>query len=1215
MAATGLVGISPVNGLTVLGWLLKQDKCQVGVLPTASTQWQQMYPAGNSFLVELGVRQPTTKGVDAETDVGQFILEADPNERLELLKAYLRRRVGQILMLAEADIPADRNVMELGLDSIMIMELITKLDQDLGLTLPIREFFERPSLNALAEYLLTELELAQRATIAFPEEVSLPLSFRPTSLVTDEIAELPPIQPVASEGDMPLSFSQQRLFFIDQLEPGIPVYNIPAAVRLHGMLDITALENSLNEIVRRHEALRTNFTIQGGRPFQVIVPAAGVSLPVIDLEDIPSAAQEAEVQLLINEEIRQPFDLAQDLKLRVKLLRLSAEENVLILTMHHIAADGWSLGIFSRELVALYEAFATGKPSPLPDLPVQYADYAYWQRQWLQREVLETQLSYWKRQLDGAPPILELPTDRLCPSIQTYHGGLCPVTLSRELSNSLKELSRREGVTLYMTLLAAFQALLYRYTGQADVIVGSPIAGRNRPEVRGLIGFFVNTLVMRTELSGNSAFGELLKQVRGVALDAYEHQDIPFEKLVEELQPERNPSHHPLFQVMFVLQNAPQEALSLPGLTVNRLPVDIGTAKFDLTLTLTETEESLNGSLEYNPDLFDASTIERMVGHFQTLLAGIVVDLETPVSQLPLLTAAERQELLFDWNDSQVDFPSEVCIHQVFEVQVARTPDAVAVIFEDQQLTYVELNQRANRLAHFLQSLGVKPEILIGVCMERSIEMVVAILAILKAGGAYAPIDPTYPKGRLRFMSDDMHTPLLLTQEQVVSFLPSHDAKIICVDAEWEVITKYPASNPLSEVEADNLAYVIYTSGSTGKPKGVEIPHRAISNHMFWLQSEFNIDQSDRILQKTPFSFDAAVWEFYAPLLAGGQLIMAQPEGHRDGHYLVQTIIKHEITILQLVPSQLQLLLATPDFFRCTSLRNVFCGGEPLRIALVNQLFQRLPTAKLHNLYGPSEATIDTTIWPCKPLPPQASVPIGRPIANVQTYILDSHLQPVPIGVSAELYIGGTGVGRGYLNRPELTSEGFIPDPFRDNPKARLYKTGDMAYYRADGNIEFLGRFDDQVKIRGFRIELGEIEVVLSQHPAVKEVVVLAREDSAGDKRLVAYFIPQPGQTPTINELRGYLLMNLPEYMVPANFIPLDVFPLTSNDKIDRRSLPVPDHFRPELEASFVAPRTLTEKKLAHIWIDLLMVEKIGIHDDFFELGGHSLLAIITESL
>lgn len=1007
----------------------------------------------------------------------------------------------------------------------------------------------------------------------------------------------------------PLSFAQARLWFLEQLEPGNPFYNQSAAVHLLGRLNLAALEQSFNEILRRHEVLRTTFTVVEGQPVQVIAPTLPLTLPVVDLQKLPEAERKGEVLRRATEESQQSFNLSKTPLLRCTLLRLDETEYVLLFTMHHIISDAWSKGVLLRELAILYEAFSIGKPSPLPELPIQYADFAVWQQQWLQGEVLETQLTYWRQQLEGSPPLLELPTDRTRPPVQTFRGATQSFILPKALTEALKELSKQEDVTLFMTLLAAFKTLLYRYTGQNDILVGSPIANRNRSEIEGLIGFFVNTLVMRTNLGGRPSFREILSRVRNVALAAYAHQDLPFERLVNELQLERDLSHTPLFQVMFEFGNTPISALALPGLTLSLLETKSSTAKFDLSLSMRETEQGLIGSLEYNTDLFDAGTIARMLGHFQTLVASILANPDQRLENLQLLTDAEKQQLLVEWNDTGADYPQNQCIHQLFEAQVEQTPDAVAVVFEDQQLTYRELNAKANQLAHHLQKLGVKPEVLVGLCVERSLEMVVGVLGILKAGGAYVPLDPGYPQERLVFMLENANVPVLLTTETLVSRLPDYQAQVVYLDDDWQEISQESDRNPISKVTTQDLAYLIYTSGSTGKPKGVQILHSALVNFLSAMRLSPGLTQADTFLSVTPLSFDIAALELYLPLIVGARVVVVSREVAADGTRLLERLASSGATIMQATPATWRMLLAAG--WQGSESLKILCGAETLNRELAIQLRER--GTELWNLYGPTETTIWSTAYK---VDSQKSdfragevISIGRPIANTQLYVLDQDQQPVPVGIIGELHIGGLGLARGYLNRPELTSETFISNPFNDVSTSRLYKTGDLVRYRPDGTLEYISRMDYQVKIRGFRIELGEIEALLNQHPGVRETVVLAQEKVQGDKRLIAYIVTDQKLAPSINDLRRFLKQKLPDYMVPSVFVPLEALPLTPNGKVDRNALPVPDYVCPDIDVAYVMPRNQVEQTIAKIWQDILGVKQVGIHDNFFELGGHSLLA------
>jgi amino acid adenylation domain-containing protein len=914
-----------------------------------------------------------------------------------------------------------------------------------------------------------------------------------------------PIQPVCRNGNLPLSLAQQRLWFLAQLEPDCSAYHMSAAFHLKGLLKVAALEQSLNEIVRRHEVLRTSFPSREGEPSQVICTEIAFNLLLVDLRELPETEREAEVQRQAVEAAQQPFVLATGPLFRFKLLHLSEEEYVLLLTLHHIVSDGWSFNVFLQELAALYEAFSAGKPSPLPELPIQYADFALWQRKWLQGDVLEAQLTYWKQQLANLPT-LQLPTDRPRPPVQTYHGANLLLKFPKNLTEALKTLSYQEGVTLFMTLLAAFKTLLSRYTGQDDFAVGTPIASRNYSSIEGLIGFFVNMLVMRTEFSDNPSFRELLAQVRETCLEAYAHKDLPFEKLVEELQPERNMNRNPLFQVVFALQNFPMQTLDLPELTLNSFEFDSRTVRFDLELYLWDESEEITGFFAYNTDLFDAPTITRLTRHFQTLLEGIVADPDQPISDLPLLTAAERHQLLVEWNSTQADYPKEACIHQLFETQVEQTPDAVAVVFENQQLTYRELNCKANQLANYLQNLGVKPEVLVGICLERSPEMIVGLLAILKAGGAYVPLDPDYPAERLAFMLEDTQVPVLLTQQSLVEKLPANDAQSLCLDTEWPTPSRQSEENPTCCTTADNLAYVTYTSGSTGKPKGVCAIHRGVVRLVKGIDYA-NLSSEETFLQLAPISFDASTFEIWGSLLNGARLALF-PSHPLSLKELGQAIRRYQVTTLWLTAGLFHLIV-DERIEELKPLCQLLAGGDVLSVPHVQKFLREGGECQLINGYGPTENTTFTLCYRIRGAEQlDNSVPIGHPIANTQVYLLDSHLQPVPLGVRGELYVGGDGLARGYFNRPDLTADKFIPNPFSNEPGSRLYKTGDLARYLPDGNIEFLGRLDNQVKIRGFRIELGEIETVLSQHPAVRETVVIDREAVPGDKRLVAYVVP-----------------------------------------------------------------------------------------------------------
>jgi len=1021
------------------------------------------------------------------------------------------------------------------------------------------------------------------------------------------------IQPVPRERNIPLSFAQQRLWFFNQLEPNSSVYNMPAAVKLTGKLKIDILSQSFNEIIRRHEILRTRFTVVDGEPIQVVEKGERFTFTVIDLPGIAEDNKQQEVLKLAAIEAQKPFDLLQDCLIRASLIQLSPRENVVLLTMHHIVSDGWSMGILIRELITLYTAFSLGQISPLPELPIQYADFAIWQRKWLQGEVLQTQLNYWKQQLNGSLPILELPTDKPRPAIQSSNGATQQFQLSKSLAEKLNNLSKQEGVTLFMTLLAAFKVLLYRYTQQEDMIVGTPIANRNRTEIEGLIGFFVNTLVLRTSLSNHPTFRELLQQVREVTLGAYAHQDLPFERLVEELQPERNLSHNPLFQVMFILQNASTEVLHLPELTLEQLRAEKNTANFDLTLSLTETEAGLKGDLEYNTDIFDAARINRMLRHFQVLLEGIVTNPEQRLSKLPLLTANEQHQLLVEWNNNQIDYPQHLCIHQLFEAQVEKTPDAVAVVFESVYLTYQEINQRANQLAHYLQKSGVKSEVLVGICVERSIEMIVGILGILKAGGVYIPLDPAYPQERLVYMLEDAQVPIIITQKEILKKSLIPNTQIIDIDSEWEKIAQNNIKNININLAKNNLAYVIYTSGSTGKSKGVMIEHRSLVNAYFAWEETYQLKKITSHLQMASFSFDVFSGDLVRALCSGGKLVLCPREFLLEPEKLYQLMLAQKVDCAEFVPGVLRNLVQyleqsqqSLDFMQL-----LVCASDSWYIQEYEK-FHRIcgSQTRLINSFGLTEATIDSTYFETKTINSSVDklVPIGKPFANTQIYILDQYQQLLPVGLIGEIYIGGASLARGYQNRSDLTASKFIPNHFSDQTGGFLYQTGDLGTWLPDGNIELIGRIDNQVKLRGFRIELGEIEAIISQYPVVRETVVVVRKDSVDSQQIVAYVVPQKQQTLTIDELRNFLESKLPKYMVPAAFVILKALPLTPNGKVDRKALPIPE--LGQVSSSNIVPAsTPIENLLAGIWREVLGIEKVGIENNFFELGGHSLLA------
>jgi amino acid adenylation domain-containing protein len=1005
-------------------------------------------------------------------------------------------------------------------------------------------------------------------------------------------------------GPVPLSFAQQRLWFLDQLEPGNPAYNVPAAIRLTGPLNISAVRQSLDEVVRRHETLRTIFATIDDQPVQIIKEAEPVALSIIDLQEQTPVQLERHALQLATEEARRAFDISREPPFRVLLLKLGPNEHVILVTMHHVASDLFSRLILVREIAALYEAYGQGRPHALAELPIQYADYALWQRERLQGDVLDEQLQYWKTQLRDAPEILELPTDYPRPPHRSYRGARLSFSLPDEVVAGLKRLSRSEGATLFMVLTAGFQTLLHRYTQQPEISIGTPVAGRTRTETEGLIGFFVNTLVLRTDFRGDPTFRELLRRVKDVSLGAYAHQEVPFEKLVEELEVPRSLSHTPLFQVMFGLQLVETSNLNLSGLHLNQVDPERTTAKFDLSLDLLEIGSGVQGMVEYSTDLFNEQTIIRMLGHFEELLKGAVEDPDRRVSELPLLRAAERTQLLVKWNQTARKYSDEQLVPQRIEKQAARTPEMIALVNGEERIIYRDLNEGANQLAHYLQSLGTRTESIVGVCMERSVQMVVALLGILKAGAAYLPLDPEYPPRRLTHMLEDSQVDVVLTQQHLRDRIPSGRHNLWAVDAEWELASNFPKDNPQCRIETNNLAYVIYTSGSTGLPKAAMNTHGALANRMSWMQEAYHLTPADRVMQKTPFSFDVSVWEFFWPLMVGAQLVMARPGGHQDPAYLLDLIRAREVTTMHFVPSMLQIFLDQPGLEKCSGLRQVFCSGEALPFGLQEKFCERMP-AELHNLYGPTEAAIDVTFWPCRKGSEKRIVPIGRPIANTEIYLLDDRMEPVPIGVAGELYIGGTGLARGYLRRADLTASRFVPHPFGDS--RRLYRTGDRARYLPHGNIEFLGRLDQQVKIRGFRIELEEIESVLRSHPHVRECVVVSHRSDDASQQLVAYLVCAGVETENV---RAYLQERLPGYMVPSVLITMPQLPLTANGKLNRQALPDPQKMvQEDLARTYEAAQTPTEEVVAGVWARVLRVARVGRAENFFSVGGHSLLA------
>ncbi|OJW54632.1 MAG: hypothetical protein BGO67_05225 [Alphaproteobacteria bacterium 41-28] len=1116
------------------------------------------------------------------------------------------------------------NFFRIGGHSLLATQVISRIRSIYNVDLSLRSFFDHPTILALSQ----DIELLK---------------------TNDLLSYVPPILAQQRPEVLPLSFAQQRLWFLDQLIPDTALYNVPTALRLSGNLNLQNLVDAFNALITRHEILRTIFPVIEGEARQLILPHLTVRLSenLQDFSALPESQQRTSVENLASQEAYTPFDLSSGPLIRLKLLKLSSQEHIFLMTLHHIIADGWSMSIFFKELSALYNAYLEDKELDLPPLPIQYADFALWQRNWLQGKVLEAQLSYWKSQLSDIPDLLELPTDKPRPKELTYKGNYYQVTLSKEVKDKLNLLSQEQGCSLFMTLLAAFQILLHRYTRQKDIVVGSPIANRHYKEIEGLVGFFVNTLALKTTFEGTESFLDILHQVKDTTLHAYQHQDVYFDQLVDHLNVTRELNKNPVFQVEFSLDSSLSEApYFLSGLTVDPISTSYVVSTFDLKVGALEHEEGIDIEFKYAIDLFEEETIKRFSSHFEEIIKAILNNPDHLIQTLPMLTSSEKQQLLVEWNDTKASYPKNKTIQQLFEEQVKKSPDNVAVVYKDQELTYKELNEKANQLAHYLRSLGVEPDTLVAIAVERSLEMIIGLLGILKAGGAYVPIDSDYPQERLQFMLEDTNAPIILTDTKVIDKLPTTFARLICLDEEWETISTLPSSNLLSLTHSHHLAYVIYTSGSTGKPKGVMIDHGNFLHYINHSKITYPLSQAGRTLLHSSVAFDMSITSVFLPLISGNILQVASTQAQGDS---LEKINKEfgQLSFIKLTPTHLGALKETlPSHLMDNRERCFIVGGENLLKEdlspwLNNQYFS---TSSIFNEYGPTEATVGCCVFKISGLESisQLSVPIGRPISNTQIYILDNNMNPVPTGVRGEIYIGGAGLARGYLNRPDLTAEKFVLNPFaneeniKEGKSLRLYRTGDLARYLPDGNIEFLGRIDDQVKIRGFRIELGEIESTLSQYGDVNQAVMIAREDQPGDKKLVAYVVLQErllsslvqgsfltsssqqefavlsGDTlPALIEvLRNHLARYLPDYMLPSFFVFLSKMPLTPNGKIDRKSLPAPD-FAGDTD-SYVAPRNETESKLCSIWEEVLGLpsSSVGIHDDFFKLGGNSLLAI-----
>jgi amino acid adenylation domain-containing protein len=1011
----------------------------------------------------------------------------------------------------------------------------------------------------------------------------------------------PPLIPRRSRsGSLPLSYAQQRLWFLQRFGADGGAYNIPRLLRLTGVLRVDAIRFALSAIVNRHEALRTCVVEQDGKPVQVIGPPIGLDVPLVDLRDLPLAEREPAAVRLARAHASAPFDLSQPPMVRATLVQLRADEHLLLVTMHHIASDGWSLGVFAREVSALYQAYGDRPGSPLPELPIQYADYAAWQREWLAGDIEARQIGYWRRQL-AALPDLALPMARMRPSMRNQEGAHVDFEIAGPLRDSLSRIASAHETTFFMTALALFQLLLHRYSGQADIAVGTPIAGRTRLETEGLIGFFVNTLVMRTDLSGQPTFEQLIERVRETALSAYANQDVPFDRLVQELQPERQGNKAPLFQVLFTMQDAREASQwDLPGLQTEWTEGTSGHQRFDLALELKVTPSGLRGRFGFRTDIFDTDTIERMASHLVALLESVCASPRAPIGDLAILPSQERWQLLEGWNQTAAAYPDGT-LHGLVEEQVQRSPDQTAVLDGGRALTYAALDRRANRLAHFLGAQGVGPGACVGVCMTRTADLIVALLGILKAGAAYVPLDPSYPADRLAFMLDDSGARVVLTEAALDGRLPRTGRRIVPVDTARETIDACPATAPSVPRERGAAAYIIYTSGSTGRPKGVVIRHASVVTLMHWARGLHDADELSGMLASTSVCFDLSVFEIFLPLCWGGTAIVAhtvldlQTSEHRALVRLINT-----------VPSaigELVRMKAVPD-----GVLTINLAGEALTRALVDRVYRDTKARRVLNLYGPTEDTTYST-YVVLERDDRGEVTIGRPIANTRAYVLNARLQPSPIGIPGDLYLAGAGLALEYLSRPDLTADCFVPDPFGAAGE-RMYRTGDRAAWLASGELRFLGRGDQQVKIRGYRIELGEIETVLRAHEGVSDAAVLAYDADGGERRLVGYVTARHGQPPPDDEaLRDALRRRLPEYMVPSVIVMLEVMPLTPNGKLDRQRLPTPD--APRLDArSYVGPATATHEVLAGIWADVLGRGRVGIRDNFFRAGGHSLLAM-----
>ncbi len=1147
--------------------LLYQLKVLLCEMPIASSQ-----PIANLSFMEEKERHQLFFDCD-DTNTECYEDKTLPNQKLRnsLSTALLPQTpTEEILATIWAEIPdliqagIHGNFFELKGNSLTAMLLIAKVNMAFQTDLELRTIFEHPTLAGLA----ARIDESRRRGRGI---------------------QVPLIKPVPRDGQTPVSFSQQRLWFLDQLLPGGSLYNIPVLIRLTGRPDISALERSFNQITRRHD-----------QPVGIIHTGRICRLSVIDLRALEPLKREPELRRLVREEARRPFDLGSYPLFRTGLWRLEEDEHVLLLTIHHIICDAWSIKVFLREMTTLYEKNLEGQESDLPPLPIQYADYAQRQREWIAGETAGTHLEYWRKQLGEDLPVFELPGDRPRPAVQTNEGASEPVRIPAELSAELKVLSRREKATMFMTLLTAFEILLHRYTGQDEIVIGTPVANRNRIETAGLIGLFVNTLVMRVALSGNPTFQEALGQIRETALSAYTYQDLPFERLVEELRPQRDLSHNPLFQILFAYNNTPQAELKVKGLRLRPMEVETGSAKLDLSLLLEETELGIGGTLEYNTCLYDRERMRRMGAHLITILEAVAVNPGLRIAEIPMLTTSERRQLLSEWNETEVEYGEERCIHELYQEQVRRTPEAIAVVCGDEQMSYRELNERANQLGNYLRKRGVGPEVRVGICLERSMEMVVGLLGILKAGGAYVPFDPGYPTQRLEMMIEDGKVKVLLLEKKTAEKVGVEKAEAVNLDEDGDEIGRMNREDCRSGVSGGNLGYVLFTSGSTGRPKGVAIEHRSAVELIRWAQEAYSREELSSVLASTSICFDLSVFELFAPLCTGGKTVVVKSAIETG-----DMIIEEEVKLINTVPSAITEMIRMETDLRNVSVVNL--AGEALRRDVVENVYGKTGVNRVVNLYGPSEDTTYSTY--AELIRGKREVPtIGKPISNTQIYILDKGGAPMPIGVTGEIYLGGKGTARGYLGESGQTPERFVPDPYGKAGGRRLYRTGDLGKWNENGEIEFLRRMDYQVKIRGYRIELGEVEMVLRRYPGVREAVVTMREDHPGEKYLAAYLVTDPAAPGLLSDLKLYLRAKLPEYMLPTAYVFLDSLPLTKTGKIDRVALLAPN--RELTVEDYVPPRNEIEETVARVWKEVLEVERIGVHHNFFDLGGHSLTAV-----